>query len=213
MKNIKKLFKILKNPRVLRALAIVIAAGAIGSGYLFYQARTGRIFIDNSLVAAPIVSLTPSGEIKRIYVFEGEGVKAGQVLAEVGGQSISSATNGVIVKANNSIGSISSPQNPVIQMINPEDLRIQGTIDENKGLKDIKIGQAVSFSIDAFPGKVYWGYIDEISPTAKQTQMAFSISSERPTQQFDVFARFDPKLYPELKNGMSAKMTIFTRLP
>jgi len=96
-------------------------------------------------------------------------------------------------------------------MLNPQEMRIAGTIDEDKGLNMIKIGQAVSFTIDALPGKTFWGYVDEVSPSAKQTQISFSISSERPTQQFVIYARFNAGSYPEIKNGMSAKMVVYTR--
>lgn len=119
----------------------------------------------------------------------------------------------MIVKASDMIGSIISSQNPVVSLIQLPDLRVDGTIDENKGLNDIKVGQVASFTVDAFPGEIYWGFVDEISPTAKQTQLTFSISSERPTQQFDVFVKFDPRLYPEIKNGMSAKLTVFVKEP
>jgi multidrug resistance efflux pump len=78
-------------------------------------------------------------------------------------------------------------------------------------LDQIKVGQVVSFTIDAFPGKTYWGYVDEVAPTAKTSQLSFSISSERPTQQFIVYARFNSAKYPEIKNGMSAKMTVYTK--
>jgi multidrug resistance efflux pump len=98
-------------------------------------------------------------------------------------------------------------------MINFADMRVTGTIDENKGLDSVKIGQIVSFTVDALPGEIFWGYIDEISPTAKQTQLQFSVSSERPTQQFLVYARFNAYAYPQIKNGMSAKMTVYTNTP
>jgi multidrug efflux pump subunit AcrA (membrane-fusion protein) len=98
-------------------------------------------------------------------------------------------------------------------MINFADMRVAGTIDENKGLDKVKIGQTVSFTVDALPGTTFWGYVDEISPTAKQTQLQFSVSSERPTQQFLVYARFNSYAYPQIKNGMSAKMTVYTNTP
>jgi multidrug resistance efflux pump len=89
-------------------------------------------------------------------------------------------------------------------------MRVAGTIDENKGLDKIHVGQVASFTVDAYPGKKFWGYVDEISQTANQTQASFSISSTRPTQQFTVYVRFNANDYPELKNGMSAKMVVFT---
>jgi multidrug resistance efflux pump len=88
---------------------------------------------------------------------------------------------------------------------------VVGTIDENKGLSDIHVGQMASFTVDAFGSKQYSGVVDEISPTSNQTDVVFNISDQRETQQFNVKVRFYQQKYPELKNGMSAKLTIFTK--
>lgn len=132
-------------------------------------------------------------------------------MATVGTQVLRAQTDGEVVFVNKQIGALMSSQAATISMIDPNEFRVVGTIDENKGLKDIKIGQVSSFTVDAFPGLTFWGYVDEVSPTAKQTQIAFSISSERPTQQFNVFVRFNSEKYPQIKNGMSAKLTVLTK--
>jgi hypothetical protein len=59
------------------------------------------------------------------------------------------------------------------------------------------------------PGKIFWCYIDEISPSANAQVFSFSSYTERPTQQFTIRAKFDTAKYPYIKNGMSAKMMIF----
>lgn len=213
MKNFKKLFAQFRNPKVLRGLIAMILLVVIISGFLYYQKVRDRIFIENSLISAPIIPIAPvtSGTLNKLYVYEGEAIKKGDPIADVGNQTIRADADALVVKAANVEGSNVSIQNPVVSLIKLSDLRVDGTIDENKGLKDIKVGQPVSFTVDAFDGKTYWGYIDEISQTAKQTQIAFSISNERPVQQFEVFAKFDTSVYPEIKNGMSAKMTVFTK--
>lgn len=208
----KNLFKKLRNPKILRIIILILAVIAVVGGILFYQIRQGRVFIDNSLVSNTIITLAPTtpGKLTRLVIYENENIKKGDPIADVDGNTLYADTDGLVIMANNQIGSIVSTQNPVGQMINLSDMRIAGTIDENKGLSDIRVGQVVSFTIDALPGKTFWGYVDEISPSAKQTQAAFSISSERPTQQFVVYARFNAQKYPEIKNGMSAKMTVYT---
>lgn len=215
MKKIKKIFTYLKNPKILRMLIIALLVIVIGAGFIYFQKTKDRVFIENSIVSAPIVPIAPvaPGNLNKLYVYEGEAIKKGEPIADVGNQTIRVESNALIVKAQNTAGSIISAQNPVVSLIRLSDLRIAGTIDENKGLDKIKVGQPVSFTVDAFGGKTYWGWVDEVSPTAKQTQIAFSISSERPTQQFEVFVRFDTSAYPEIKNGMSAKMTIYTSRP
>jgi len=212
MKNI--LAKI-KNPKVLRALLVIFVAIALIGGFIFYQLLKDRVSIEDSLIQAPIITISPEvpGKILDIKVYEGEKVKRGDVLGIVGTSSLNAYQDGLIVSTDNAIGSIASAQTPVVQMINFADMRVAGTIDENKGLDKVKIGQIVSFTVDALPGQTFWGYVDEISPTAKQTQLQFSVSSERPTQQFLVYARFNAFAYPQIKNGMSAKMAIYTNTP
>jgi multidrug resistance efflux pump len=196
-------------------LLIVIVAVALIAGYVFYQVLRDRVAIEDSLVQAPMVTISPEtpGKILDMKVYEGEKVKRGDTLAIVGTSSLNAYQDGLVVSVNNAIGSIASAQTPVVQMINFADMRIAGTMDENKGLDKVKIGQIVSFTVDALPGMTFWGYVDEISPTAKQTQLQFSVSSERPTQQFLIYARFNAYAYPQIKNGMSAKMTVFTSTP
>ena len=40
---------------------------------------------------------------------------------------------------------------------------------------------------------------------------SFASSSERAVQQFIVYAKYDSAKYPDIKNGMSAKLKIFRR--
>lgn len=208
----KNIIQKIRRPEILRPLILVLVVLTIIVSYVFYQMRTSRIFIDDSLVdATPItISGAGSGKLTEVDVYEGERVSKGDSLAIVGGQTLYAETNGLITFTDKQIGSLVTSQTPIVQLIRSEDMRIAGTIDENKGLSDIAVGQVVSFTVDALPGQTFWGYVDEVSPTAKSTQNAFSISSERPTQQFVVYAKYNSAQYPAIKNGMSAKMTIYT---
>ncbi len=208
----KKIFKLFRNPKFVKIAGGVLIFIVVLAGAIFVLKTQGRVNIENSLVSAPITTLSPTtpGKIKSIEVAEGQKVKKGDALAEVGTEIIRALADGVVILTNKQVGALVSPQTPVIQVINTNDMRIDGTIDENKGLNQIKVGQVVSFTVDALPGQTFWGYVDEISQSAKQTQISFSISSERPTQQFDVFARFNANTYPQIKNGMSAKMIVYT---
>ncbi len=209
----KKLFVSLRNKTVLRIIIAIVIIGLAVVGFLYLEKTQGRVFVDNSLVNASIISIAPqtSGKLTQLNVYENEKIRKGDPLAVIGSETLYADTDGLIISAPDQVGSIVNSQVPVIQMINPSDLRIAGTIDEDKGLNEVRVGQIVSFTIDALPGKTFWGYVDEIAPSAKQTQISFSISSERPTQQFIVYAKFNYNNYPEIKNGMSAKMVIYTQ--
>lgn len=209
----KKIISKIRNPKVLRSIIAVFVIAFIVGGFIYYQKTKNRILIENSLISAPIINIMPSqpGRLTELDAVEGHTVKTGDTLAVVGSETLRSQSDGLIILANSGVGGAVSNQTPFIQMIKTQDLRVAGTIDENKGLNDIKVGQVASFSVDALPGKTFWGYVDEISPSAKQTQISFSISSERPTQQFQVYVRFDSSSYPQIKNGMSAKITVYTK--
>lgn len=215
MKNIKDRIAKLRDPKVLRVIIISGVVILLLAVFLYYEKTKDRISIEDSLIQAPIISISPDvqGKILDVKVYDGEKVKKGDAVAVVGTKTLNAYEDGLIVSTNRTIGGIANPQVPVVQMINFSDMRVAGTLDETKGLSRVKVGQPVSFTVDALPGKTFWGYVDEISPTAKQTQLQFSVSSERPTQQFIIYARFDAGNSPSIKNGMSAKMTLYTNTP
>jgi len=76
-------------------------------------------------------------------------------------------------------------------------------------LSDIKVGQSAIFTVDAFGSKQYSGIVDQINPTSDTGDIVFNISGTRQEMNFDVKVRFDVNQYPELKNGMSAKLWIY----
>ena len=200
------------NLKVVSAVGIGVCTLIIGF-YVYFQSTIGRILIDKSLIQAPVITVSPSlpGKVQEMKVKEGQIVSSGDVLAVVGSETLRAQTDGLIISAADLTGSAVNQATPLIQMIRPINLRVVGTIDENKGLTDIKVGQVVSFTVDALSGKTFWGFIDEIAPSANPAAFSFSSSAERPTQQFTVYTKFNTSLYPNIKNGMSAKMTVFTK--
>lgn len=211
----KKILAKFKNPIVIKIITALFIFFSVVGIVSFYLKTAERINIENSVVSSPIIPLSSSipGKLKTITAIEGQKVKKGDAVAVVGTEIVRSYSDGIIVETNKQIGAFVSPQTPIVKMINTNEMRIDGTIDENKGFNQIKVGQVVSFTIDAIPEKIFWGYVDEIAESAKQTGATFSISSERPTQQFEIYARYDANSYPEIKNGMSAKMTVYTNMP
>ena len=209
----KKMFSLLKNKNFLRSFSVVFIIILFIGLYIYFQLTTGRIFIDNSLIQAPLISVSPTlpGKVLEIAVKEGQSVENGDTLAIIGSETLRADTDGLIISAPDLTGSTVNQATQLIQMIRPTNLRVSGTIDENKGLSNIKVGQVVSFTIDAIQGKTFWGYIDEISPSANIPTFSFSSSTERPTQQFTVYAKFNTVQYQNIKNGMSAKMVVYTK--
>ena len=203
---------VFKKPWMKSIIGIVIIVALLG-GFLFWQSTHNTISIEDAVASAPIITLSPTtaGTLNTLYVKEGDKISANTPVALVGTDTITSKLDGIIVSANNSLGELFTPGTPVVSMIHPDDMRIVGTIDENKGLSNVAVGDPATFTVDAFGNKIYTGVVDSISPTADSTSVVFSISDERPTQKFDVKVKFDVAKYPEIKNGMSAKITVYTK--
>lgn len=209
----KKIVPLFKNKTFVKLFGVVIVLLLLGGVYLYVQFTTGRIFIDNTVIQTPVIIISPTlaGKVTEVDVKEGQTVLQGDTLAVVGSETLRADTDGLIISAPDLTGSTVTPQTQLVQMIRPVNLRLAGTIDENKGLNKIQVGQVISFTVDALAGTTYWGYVDEVSPSAVAPSFSFSTSTERATQQFTVYARFDSSAYPAIKNGMSAKMVVYTK--
>jgi multidrug resistance efflux pump len=189
---------------------IVIASCGIGA-YLYLSSQ--YVYIDQSVIQAPIISLAPSVSdvLQEVYVKDGDTVTVDQPIARVGNQIIKANVAGIIVSVNQNIGQYEnapSGQATVATMIDPTQLRVVGLIDEDKGLVDIKVGDIAKFTVDTFGSKVYYGVVDEVSQTS-EASVVNNIFNQRPTDKFNVYVRFDPARYPELKSGMSARLWVY----
>jgi len=203
---------ILQKPLTRSIIGIVVVFLFLG-GFLYWQANYNTIFIENSQINAPIINLSgiTAGTLNALYVKEGDIISANTPVASIGTDIITSKQSGLITNVENNVGAFFTPGQTVVSMIHPEDLRVVGAIDENKGLANIKPGQKATFTVDAFGSKTYVGEVESISQSADDTSVVFSISDARPTKQFDVKVRFNVADYPELKNGMSAKITVYIK--
>jgi multidrug resistance efflux pump len=182
-------------------------------GAIVFKSLSSKVSIDRAVVKAPIINIGPQSEgvLQSVFVKEGDNVSKGQSLAQVGGEVLTAQIDGQVIMVQNTPGQVVMPGQAVISMIDPKQLRIVGTIDEDKGLSKIAIGDPVNFTVDAFGSKTFTGIVDEISPTADSSSIAFTISDKRPTQQFDVKVIYDIGAHPEFKNGMSARIDIYPK--
>jgi len=190
--------------------AVFIIVGGL-AGLAYWNVSSKIVYIDQSVISAPLINLAPqtSGVLRNVFVKEGDEVGANMPVAQVGDEVIKSSVAGEIVSVNNNIGAIVNPGETVVAMINRDDLRVVGHLEENKGLADVSVGNTAKFTVDAFGSKEFYGIVDEVSPTSRSSDVVFDISSQRPTNEFDVKIAFDPQKYPELSNGMSARIWVF----
>ncbi len=208
----KAILKEVKSERkfLMIAYGVLLTIIAAVSIVVYFKYSSQRIQIDKSAVSAPLIQLGAAvpGTLQEIFVHEGDTVPANAVVARVDNQTIKTKVAGLIVATQNDIGKRFNPGESIVTMIEPDQLRVIGKIEEDKGLQDVRVGQAVTFTVDAFGAKTFSGTVDEISPTSNESGIVFNISDKREVKEFDVKVRFSTSDYPELKNGMSAKMTI-----
>ena len=181
--------------------------------FIGWRILSNQINIDNSSIDAPVINLSPttSGILDEIYVKVGQEILPNAEVAKVGNETIVSKIGGIVVLVNHQEGQLFTPGMSVVSMINPSEEEVVGKIDENKGLSDVKIGQIATFTVDAYGSKQYEGVVDEISPISDDSGVLFNISDKRPVKQFNIKVHFDTNTYLELKQGMSAKITIYKK--
>jgi multidrug resistance efflux pump len=199
-----------KNKKVLYSLAAALAVIIIIGSTAYYFYTLTRVYIDKAEIVASEIDLSPriSGTLQEVMVKIGDQVKENEVVARVGDELIKSKSAGIVINVKDNIGMNFAPGQTVVAIIDPNNLRAVGHLDEDKGLADVRIGQAVTFTVDAFGSKKYLGVVDEISELPSNVGIVFSISDKRAVKQYDVKVRFNINDYPELKNGMSAKIWI-----
>lgn len=192
---------------VLIAFAIVSAV----VGYVYLDVISKRVYVENSLIEATQIPLAPKtgGVLEMLYVQAGDSIQADEIVAKVGEELVRAKDTGLVVSVQDQIGTFFNPGETVVTMIKPQDIRVDGSLEEDKGLNEVRVGQRVVFTVDAFSSKQYEGIVDEISPTSQPSQVIFNISNTRQENNFDVKVRFNISQYPELLNGMSAKMWIY----
>ncbi len=195
------------------AIGMVLILAAIGLffGFRYWQDMQTKVYIEKSVLSAPLNSIGPEtpGILKTLYVKEGDRVIAGQQLFNVGDRVTSARMPGIVTSIQNTPGQWASQQSVIVQMYDPTAMRVVGRVQEDQGLSDIRVGQRVVFTVDAFGSREYIGKVESVGETSDQSSIVFNISDKRQENQFAIKVTFDGNAYPELKNGMSAKMWVY----
>ena len=197
-------------PLMIAAALVLVVGGGIGAA-AYIAVENQRVYIETSNIEAPSIPLAPtiSDTLQQVEVSVGDTIQPNTVVAQVGTQLITSTIGGLVISTNTNIGSQIAAGTPVVTMIDPTQLRVNGKLQEDKGLADVAVGERATFTVDAFPGKTYSGVVSEVSPTSRASDVVFQVSDQREEQDFDVKVAYDLTKYPELKNGMSAKIWVY----
>ena len=159
------------------AIAIVVLLTGLGvAGYFIYDSSF-YYQTDNAKVDTLIYQLTAnaSGQLVRMYVSQGEEVKAGQVLAQVeNGPYVRSPVDGTVTDVRMEKGNYVTASDVLVVVAKTSDMYITANVEETNILK-IQNGQPVSVSLDAY-GKSFDGVVDDVN-TVTATKLTGSATS------------------------------------
>ena len=167
--------KISKTMVITTAIMILLAGLGI-AGYFVYE---GSFYYqtDNAKVDTVIYQLTAnaSGQLVRMYVSQGEEVKAGQVLAQVEkGPYVRSPVDGTVIDVKMQKGNYVNASDVILVVAKTSDMYITANVEETNILK-IQMGQSVTVSLDAY-GRSFDGYVEDVN-TATSTKLTGSATS------------------------------------
>jgi multidrug resistance efflux pump len=201
-----------KSSKRKKAIVIMVILFMLGvaAGIAYWIDQQKYVYTDKSAISADVISLTPHtpGALKRVMVHDGDVVSAHQDVARVGDEMIMTEIGGVVLEAKRDIGGLYAAGQPVVTMIDPAELRVTARVEEDKGLKDVRVGQKALFTVDAYGSEEFEGTVESVSRTSREGDVVFNISDKREEKEFEVKIQYDHDRYPFFQNGMSAKVWI-----
>jgi multidrug resistance efflux pump len=103
-------------------------------------------------------------------------------------------------------GDVVGPNQPVARVLRAEDLWVKVFVPETE-LGEVRLGQAVTVTIDAYPGRRFDGYVEQVAGVSEFTPRNIQSASERQHQVFAVKVRVpDPR--GAFHSGMAAEVQL-----
>ena len=190
--------KMKKFKLVVILLIVLVLLGGGGVLYQYLYDDSHYFSTEDAQITANLVTITPevTGKVTEWDVKEGDDVKAGQVLGHqdisslitssaINSQALTSTADAIASKADIKSpidgkviqsgvvqGQVISPGMSIATIADTSDIFIKANIEETTIFK-IKQGQKVDISIDAYPGKRFTGYVENIGQAAESVFSAF----------------------------------------
>ena len=191
---------------VIGLIVLALASGIGGTLYWLHEQK--YVYTDKAQISAPLIPLGPQGAgiLRNVMVHEGDSLNAGQVVASIGDETIQTRVPGIALTVNRDIGAAYKPGQPAVVMFEPKELRLVARIQEDKGLRDVYVGQQAVFTLDAFGSRQFPGTVETIRQSSRSGDVVFNISDQREEQEYEVKIAYDVTEHPEFLNGMSARV-------
>lgn len=177
-------------------ILLLLAGGGFGLYYSLYQG-SHFFYTENASVSADMVTITPevTGKVETWNVKVGDDVKAGQILGRqdisslitssaINSQALSTTADALASKANIKSpidgkvissdvvrGEVVAPGLGIATIADTTNIYIKANIEETSIFKIIP-GQKVDIRVDAYPGRQFTGYVENVG---QATESVFSV--------------------------------------
>src|SRR5262249_13231892 len=197
-----------RSPLPFAAVAILIVAGGV---YFFQRssADTHKLTLSGTIEATEIqVATRIGGQVKNVYVNEGDHVQEGQDLIDVysssGGvnEKITSPLDGVVLERLAEPGELKAPGSTLAVVANLEALTLKVYVPEDR-YGQVALGQTYSVTVDSFPGETFSAKVTHIADKAEFTPRNVQTVEGRKSTVFAITLNLAPS-GGKLKPGMPA---------
>jgi multidrug resistance efflux pump len=212
---------------VLIVVALLAIAGGVGywiyDSYMFYHTDDAQLNGTIVNVSAPM-----SGILSTLSVKQGDNVTSGQAIGTItgaatatasGGQgspatlNLTSPISGTILNIAAVQGQGVAPGLTILQLTDLSSLNVVAYVDEN-AINNIKVGQSVDITIDAYKDTSFTGHVQQIIQAAASefslipTQDNASGNFTKVGQRIPVVITLDGNQGKDIVPGLSAEVSI-----
>jgi len=189
-------------------------AGATGSAAAAAQSAVVRPVASRHGTTGTHTAAAGSGAASAASANAGAGTGATAAAAAGAGPTrITSPVNGVVTAISATPGETVFPGQELVTLTEPQQADVVANVPETS-IRNVKVGQSVNVTIDAYPGTTFSGTVAAIQPATQASLSLFPASAlsgtfTKVTQLVPVIIDIDTQGYT-MYNGLSAEIRIQT---
>ncbi|MET1249362.1 efflux RND transporter periplasmic adaptor subunit [Sporolactobacillus sp. STCC-11] len=164
---------------IINIIVIIVLIGGGAAGYYYYDQATNYVKTDNAVVGGQAISIAApvSGKLTSWSASQGKNFDANDTVGNIeavgaDGKPVKTAVKmpqtATIAQNAGTKNTFVAAGTQLAQAYNLHELYITANIDETD-IENVKAGQKVDISIDAFPGTSFTGKVDQIGTATAST--------------------------------------------
>jgi multidrug resistance efflux pump len=173
-----------KNNKLLVVVIQIMVAVVVLVTYYYWHMNHYYVISEDARINGDIYKVSPlvSGKILEIRVNEGDFIREEDIIARLDNSTlpanadldlttVKSPVSGLVVKKIAQVGEVAVSGQPIIMLIDPNNLYVTANIEETK-ISRLRSGQQVDVAIDALPGRKFTG---KVAFVGEATMATFSL--------------------------------------